>query len=128
MLVRTFPTLIGVGRLMSKSDEFMYTKEQLLELAETDQRLADVLLIDDQNFDPNRFLAASVLIMTLRWFQDMEKRGVSFSKMSPELIVELIKNGEPAIEAVPTKIATQQVAATDGPTSGGPSLAGARRG
>jgi len=69
-------------------------RKSFIELAETDQNARDTLLIDEQNFDATQFLLASTLMTSLRAFQAVETRGVPFSDLTPEFIVDFAKRGE----------------------------------
>ena len=82
---------------MTKKRSRLDLKAEFREVAKTDQHAADILLVDDQDFDPGRFLLFSMLITALRSFQRFEALGVKFGRIAPELIIDFTKRGDAAL-------------------------------
>jgi hypothetical protein len=74
-----------------------YTPEEINALAQTDEKLSDVLLVDSQNFNSEQFLISSILLVALRTFQRFERQGVSFGRVTPNFIIDFATRGEAAI-------------------------------
>ena len=82
---------------MSSRKIMGHTIAELNDIARTDEKLSDALLVDAQNFESEQFLISSVLLVSLRTFQRLERRGVPFGRITPEFIIEFAKDGEAAI-------------------------------
>ena len=104
---------------MKKHTERRDLRSEFLELAKTNQQAADILLIEEQNFDAARFLGASNLVASLRWFQAMAERGVPFSQVTPEFIVDAMKRGEAAIAEFSRRLEAQPQLQADAPSARG---------